>query len=159
MSTLGREVDMRNTLLITASVIALTISGAGVASAANMSDRSGPNPPVAGMPGSSQTAAALANDDIRQAQQELQTQGFYDGPIDGALNEKTQAAVNSYQEQNGLSVTGSLDQATVRSLRQDAGIAGSSARSDGTGTPTGLMTNPHPELLGGSRPGGATAPY
>jgi peptidoglycan hydrolase-like protein with peptidoglycan-binding domain len=150
---------MRDSSFITASVITLAISGAGMASAANMSETSGPNPPVAGMPRSSQTSAALANDDIRQAQQELQVQGFYDGPIDGALNEKTQAAVYKYQGENGLSVTGSLDQATVRSLRQDAGIAGSSTPPNGTGRPTGLMTNPHPELLGGSRPGGATAPY
>jgi peptidoglycan hydrolase-like protein with peptidoglycan-binding domain len=151
---------MRDLLLITGSVIALGISGAGVAPAANMSDTSGSNPPaVAGMPGSSQTSADLTKDDIRQAQQELRAQGFYNGPIDGAFNEKTQAAVDEYQEQNGLSVTGSLDQATMRSLRQDAGIAGSSAPPNGTDRSTGLMTNPHPELLGGSRPGGATAPY
>jgi len=111
------------------------------------------------MPRSSQTSADLANDDIRQAQQKLRAQGFYNGPIDGALNEKTQAAIYKYQGENGLSVTGSLDQATMRSLGEDAGIAGSSARANGTGRPTGLMTNPHPELLGGSRPGGATAPY
>jgi len=151
---------MRNLLLIGASVIALGISGAGVAPAANMDDTSGSNPPaVAGMPRSSQTSADLAKDDIRQAQQELRAEGFYSGPIDGALNEKTQAALYKYQGQNGLSVTGSLDQATMRSLREDAGIAGSSAPPIGTDRATGLMTNPHPELLGGSRPGGATAPY
>ena len=150
---------MRNPLLITASVISLAIGGAGVASAANTSDTSGLNPLLSGMPRSSQTSAALANDDIRQAQQVLQAQGFYDGPIDGALNQKTQEALYKYQGQNGLSITGSLDQATIRSLREDAGIAGSSAPPNGTGRPTGLMTNPHPELLGGSRPGGATAPY
>jgi len=160
VNALGREVDMRNLLLTTASVIALAISGAGVAPAANMSDTSGSNPPAAaGMPRSALTSADLANDDIRQAQQELRTQGLYDGPVDGALGEKTQAAVDKYQEENGLSVTGSLDQATMRSLRQDAGIAGSSAPPNGTDRPTGLMTNPHPELLGGSRPGGPTAPY
>ena len=151
---------MRNLLLIGASVIALGISGAGVAPAANMDDTSGSNPPaVAEMPRSSQTSADLANDDIRQAQRELRAQGFYNGPIDGALNDKTQAAVYKYQGQNGLSVTGSLDQATVRSLHEDAGITGSSAPPNGTDRPTGLMTNPHPELLGGSRPGGPTAPY
>lgn len=150
---------MRNPMLITASVITLALSGAGVASAANTSDTSGPNPLVAGMPRSSQSTAALANDDIRQAQQELQAQGFYDGPIDGTLNERTQAAVYKYQEQTGLSITGSLDQATMRSLTEDAGIAGSNAAPNGTNRSTELMTNPHPELLGGSRPGGATAPY
>jgi peptidoglycan hydrolase-like protein with peptidoglycan-binding domain len=151
---------MRNPLLIAASVIALGIGGAGVASAANMRDAPTSDPPaVAGMPRSSQTSAALANDDIRQAQQELRAQGLYNGPIDGALNEKAQAAVNQYQSQNGLSVTGSLDQATMRSLREDAGITGSSAPPNGTSRPRGPMTNPHPELLGGSRPGGNTAPY
>jgi peptidoglycan hydrolase-like protein with peptidoglycan-binding domain len=90
---------------------------------------------------------------------ELRAQGFCNGPIDGALNEKTQAAINKYQGQRGLSVTGSLDQATMRSLREDAGTTGSSAPPNGADRPTGLMTNPHPELLGGSRPGGPTAPY
>jgi peptidoglycan hydrolase-like protein with peptidoglycan-binding domain len=151
---------MRNLMLITASVIALGMGAAGVTPAAKMNDISGPNPPVAGMPRSSQTWADLVNDDIRQAQQELTAQGLYDGPIDGALNEKTKAAVSQYQGQNGLSITGSLDPATMRSLHEDAGIAGSSTPpNNGTGRPTGLMTNPHPELLGGSRPGGNTAPY
>lgn len=151
---------MRNLLLITTAAIALAASDAGVAPAADMSDASGSNPPaVAGMPRSSQTPTDLANDDIRQAQRELRAQGFYDGPIDGALNEKSQAAVSKYQGENGLSVTGSLDQATMRNLREDAGVTGSSAPPNVTNRPAGLMTNPHPELLGGSRPGGATAPY
>src|SRR5260370_8047599 len=111
------------------------------------------------MPRSSQTSADLANDDIRQAQQKLRAQGFYNGPIDGALNEKTQAAIYKYQGENGLSVTGSLDQATMRSLGDGAGIAGSRARATGTGRPTGLMTNPHPESLGGTPPGAATPPH
>src|SRR5262245_38982081 len=108
-----------------------------------MNGTSGPNPPVAGMPRSSQTSAQtsadLANDDIRQAQQELTAQRLYDGLIDGALNQKTQAAVSRYQRQNGLSITGNLDPATMRSLHEDAGIAGSSAPpNNGAGRPTGL---------------------
>jgi putative peptidoglycan binding protein len=74
--------------------------------------------------------------------------------IDGSINEKTREAINKYQEQSGLSLTGSLDQATMRRLREDAGTAGSSTPPGGADRPTGLMTNPHPELLGGSRPGG-----
>jgi len=150
---------MRNLMLITASVISLGMGPAGVAPAARMNDTSGLNRPIAAMPRSSQTSADLANDDIRQAQQELTAQGLYDGLIDGALNQKTQAAVSRYQRQNGLSITGNLDQATMRSLHEDAGIAGSSASPNGTRRPTGPMTNPHPELLGGSRSGGNTAPY
>jgi len=148
---------MRNLMLITASMIAFGIAGPGVVRGANVSDASGANSPaVSGMPRSSQTAADLANDDIRQAQWELRAQGLYKGPIDGALNERTRQAVQEYQKQNGLDQTGSLDQATMRSLREDAGIAGSSAPPSGADRP---MTNPHPELLGESRPGGSTAPY
>jgi len=151
---------MRNLMLITASVIALGIGGANMTRGANISDGSGANPPaVSSTPRSSQTAADLANDDIRQAQSELQAQGLYKGPIDGALNKRTQQAVREYQKQNGLSQTESLDQATIRSLREDAGIAGSSAPPNGADRPTGLMTNPHPEALGESRPGGSRAPY
>jgi peptidoglycan hydrolase-like protein with peptidoglycan-binding domain len=151
---------MRNLMLITASVIALGIGGAGITRGANMGDASGANPPaVSGMPRSSQTAADLANDDIRQSQWELRAQGLYKGPIDGALNERTEQAVREYQKQNGLNQTASLDQATMRSLREHTGIAGSSAPPSGADRATGLMTNPHPELLGESRPGGSTAPY
>src|SRR5215471_9962004 len=147
---------MRNLMLITASVIALGIGGANMTRGANISDGSGANPPaVSGTPRPSQTAADLANDDIRQAQWELRAQGLYKGPIDGALNKRTQQAVHEYQKQNGLSQTESLDQATIRSLREDAGIA----PPNGAGQPTGLMTNPHPEALGESRPGGSRAPY
>ena len=151
---------MRNLMLITASMITLGIGGAGITRGANLGDASGANPPaVSGMPRSSQTAADLANDDIRQAQWELQAQGLYKGPIDGALNQTTKQAIQEYQKQNGLSQTASLDQATVRSLREDAGIAGSSAPPSRADRPTGLMTNPHPEALGESRPGGSRAPY
>jgi hypothetical protein len=52
-----------------------------------------------------------------------------------------------YQKQNGLSVAGSLDQATIRSLHQDAGTVGSSSHPAADRP----MTNPHPELLGGGR--------
>ena len=147
---------MRNLMLITASVIALGIGGANMTRGANISDGSGANPPaVSSTPRSSQTAADLANDDIRQAQWELRAQGLYKGPIDGALNKRTQQAVHEYQKQNGLSQTENLDQATIRSLREDAGIA----PPNGASQPTGLMTNPHPEALGESRPGGSRAPY
>src|SRR5260370_10289849 len=44
VNALCTQVDMRDLLLITGSVIALGISGAGVAPAANMSDTSGSNP-------------------------------------------------------------------------------------------------------------------
>jgi peptidoglycan hydrolase-like protein with peptidoglycan-binding domain len=140
-------------MLITASVITLGIGSAGKAPAAD-------DPrDVAGTARPSKVVSDLSNDEIRQAQQELRAEGLYKGPIDGSINEKTREAINKYQEQSGLSVTGSLDQGTMRGLREDAGTAGSSTPPGGADRHTGLMTNPHPELLGGSRPGGPTAPY
>ena len=151
---------MRNLMLITASVVALGMGGAGAARGGDIGDGSGANPPaVSGLPQFSQTSADLPNDDIRQAQRELRAQGFYKGPIDGAVNERTKRALTQYQKQNGLGQTGALDQATMRSLREDTGVSGSSAPPSSADRPTGLMTNPHPELLGESRPGGSRAPY
>jgi hypothetical protein len=154
------KADVRNLMLITASVIALGMGGASVARGGDMGDDSGGNPSaVSGMPQSSQTSADLPNDDIRRAQRELRAQGFYKGTVDGAVNERTKRALEEYQKQNGLSQTGSLDQATMRSLREDTGISGSSAPPSSADRPTGLVTNPHPELLGESRPGGSREPY
>jgi peptidoglycan hydrolase-like protein with peptidoglycan-binding domain len=125
---------MRNLMLITASVIALGIGGTGAARGGDMGDGSGANPPAVSGTQSSQTSADLPNDDIRQAQRELRAQGFYKGPIDGAVNEGTRRALTQYQKQNGLGQTGSLDQATMRRLREDTGISGSSAPPEQPGS-------------------------
>jgi len=54
--------------------------------------------------------------DVFAAQRELKRHGFYSGPIDGVIGTATAAALRAYQHDRGLTVTGRLDEPTVRSL-------------------------------------------
>ena len=92
---------------------------------------------------------------ILQAQQQLRDLGFYHGTVDGILDKKTKKAIDLYQKENGLKETATLDQATMTSLLENTGHAGSSALRSSNRP----MTNPHPEWRGSSRPSGSTAPY
>ena len=62
------------------------------------------------------TAAAIADDRLRDVQTELKTQGFYYGEANGQTSPETAAAIKRYQIRNGLEVTGQLNQATLASL-------------------------------------------
>jgi peptidoglycan hydrolase-like protein with peptidoglycan-binding domain len=57
-----------------------------------------------------------ADDRIRDVQTELKTQGFYYGEINGAYSTETTAALRRYQIRNGLEVTGTLTDETIKSL-------------------------------------------
>ncbi|MBI3330422.1 MAG: peptidoglycan-binding protein [Nitrospinae bacterium] len=54
--------------------------------------------------------------EIQQAQVLLKAAGFDPGPADGTPGERTRAALQRYQQANGLSVTGELDQDTRDAL-------------------------------------------
>ncbi len=53
---------------------------------------------------------------IMQIQRALKEAGFNPGPIDGILRSQTMAAVNRYQQANGLPVDGYLNMETVKAL-------------------------------------------
>ena len=53
---------------------------------------------------------------IRQAQRQLQEEGFAPGRIDGVLGAQTRVALQQYQAKRGLPRTGELDEATSRAL-------------------------------------------
>ncbi len=53
---------------------------------------------------------------VAGAQEELAELGYYNGGIDGAFGPKTSAAVQRYQRDYGLPVTGRLDRNTRSSL-------------------------------------------
>lgn len=63
--------------------------------------------------GSGQSAI---NPTVSAAQSELAKLGYYNGAIDGTIGDQTEAALAHYQEDNDLSVTGTLDTATLQSL-------------------------------------------
>ena len=58
--------------------------------------------------------------DIRRAQRMLADAGYDPGPDDGLPGERTRAAVEKYQEDNGLDVDGLIGQKTWRSLQGEA---------------------------------------
>ena len=53
---------------------------------------------------------------IRQAQRQLQEEGFTPGRIDGVLGFQTRVALQQYQAKRGLPRTGELDETTSRAL-------------------------------------------
>jgi peptidoglycan hydrolase-like protein with peptidoglycan-binding domain len=67
-----------------------------------------------------QAAAAPPNlsnrEVILQAQRQLKALGFNPGDIDGNLGAQTEAALREYQRQYRLPISGTLDEATLRSL-------------------------------------------
>lgn len=55
--------------------------------------------------------------EVRDTQMRLQAAGFYNGPIDGVWGPETQAAVERYQQNRKLPVTGRIDEPTRTALR------------------------------------------
>jgi len=53
---------------------------------------------------------------IANVQRQLNLYGYYTGAITGSLDSTTRAAIANYQRDNGLLVTGTVDQSTVESL-------------------------------------------
>lgn len=54
--------------------------------------------------------------DVYAVQSMLQSMGYYQGTIDGYYGSGTEAGIRSYQRAAGLTVTGKVDTATMRSL-------------------------------------------
>lgn len=61
-------------------------------------------------------AAARADDRIRDVQAELKTQGFFYAEVNGQNSPETSAAIRRYQIRNGLEVTGTITDETVKAL-------------------------------------------
>ena len=63
-----------------------------------------------------QSEANLSSGQIRQVQQALDQKGFKAGRSDGKLGPETKQALQSFQQSQGLQVTGQLDQQTMAKL-------------------------------------------
>jgi peptidoglycan hydrolase-like protein with peptidoglycan-binding domain len=85
---------------------------------------------------------------VREAQQELQSAGFYKGKIDGIDGRETRQALMSFQKENGLPQTGKLDQATMAQLQNGSSSGsgsstpGARAPSDAPNSSSGTTTSP-----------------
>jgi peptidoglycan hydrolase-like protein with peptidoglycan-binding domain len=51
-----------------------------------------------------------------QVQRKLKKLGYFEGTVDGELGPRSRAAIRTYQEENGLEITGQIDRALLRSL-------------------------------------------
>jgi len=61
-------------------------------------------------------SAKPANPTVSAVQSKLEQLGYYQGSVDGVLGDDTQAAIARYQEDHGLSVTGTVTAAVLQSL-------------------------------------------
>jgi Putative peptidoglycan binding domain len=59
---------------------------------------------------------SVANATVSAVQSELAKIGYYNGAIDGLLGDETEAALARYQQDQDLSVTGTVNAATLQSL-------------------------------------------
>jgi len=64
--------------------------------------------------------AESGNGVVSSVQSQLAKLGYYRGAVDGVAGDETQAAIARYQQENDLSVTGTVTAATLQSL----GLAG-----------------------------------
>ena len=115
--------------------ITLTVAGTLLAATAFAQNQSGAQGQSAQdqstqgqqMPGQTQPGRAPGGmeastpSDVRQIQQALKDKGFDVGPIDGQLGPKTEQALRSFQQAQGLQATGQVDQKTMAALGVQAG--------------------------------------
>ena len=71
---------------------------------------------------------------VESVQQALKDEGFYYGEVNGELNANLTAAIRRYQILNGLTVTGELNDETLRSLGINS--SGASRKSNNAASPT-----------------------
>jgi len=74
---------------------------------------------------------------VRDTQQRLSELGFYDGAVDGVWGPETRAAVERFQLNRGLAVTGDLSPRTTAALRAAPPVAAAAAQAT---DPTSVRT-------------------
>ena len=65
---------------------------------------------------------------IKQVQQQLKAAGIYEGEIDGKLSSETQEAIEQFQDDKGLPLTGNLDPEIMAALQKDSSNTPGSSR-------------------------------
>jgi len=63
-----------------------------------------------------QSDSEAVNTEIVEAQQLLKEYGYYSGPLDGTMNQRTREALRSFQQSRQLTVTGLIDNDTAQEL-------------------------------------------
>jgi peptidoglycan hydrolase-like protein with peptidoglycan-binding domain len=76
--------------------------------------RPGDNENIPGMRG--QGTPELSKNDMRMVEEALKAKGYNPGSIDGVADDAARTAIRSFQKDNGLSMTGTIDQRTAERL-------------------------------------------
>jgi len=79
------------------------------------------HPTAANRQSAANNTAPASETQIKQAQQQLKSAGFYKGKVDGNMGPETKQAVSQFQQQKGLDQTGKLDQQTLSAMNNNAG--------------------------------------
>jgi len=75
------------------------------------------NVEIASNPASTPSQSVLSSyESIRAAQTALRGRNYYNGPIDGVMNQSTRDAIRSFQRDRNIANTGDLDLSTARAL-------------------------------------------
>lgn len=61
-------------------------------------------------------------EDVKKLQERMQDLGYFDGPISGNYQDKTAKTVKKIQEQNGISITGRVDEETWNLIFNNPGM-------------------------------------
>ncbi len=104
---------MRHQRLFTTAAAVAFIAGAAIAQSTTAGNEAVTVGPAAGTPGSK------VDQDLLQAQVLLDQAGFSPGPIDGRAGSSQSKAIRGFQQANGLTVTGKLDDQTRQALNPD----------------------------------------
>jgi peptidoglycan hydrolase-like protein with peptidoglycan-binding domain len=100
----------------------------------------------------------ITENEVRAVQAELTLKGYYKSKLTGVLDRETRIAVLAYQSDNGLAVTGRIDQETYRKLGLDYPATGKEAdrlRSDDTVSKAGYEVKDATVQAGDATSGGA----
>ena len=88
------------------------------------------NPPGAEHKGT----PALSKSDMRKVEEALQAKGYKVGKIDGMADDDARKAISAFQKDNGLSITGTVDERTAEKLGvKIAAKSGSSQQNRSSG--------------------------
>lgn len=98
-------------------------------STANQSASSSANQAASTNGSQSEGQSAQADPQVRQVQQALKDKGHDPGPIDGVMGPQTKQALQGFQQAQGISGAGELDQQTLAAL----GVQGDSLASNASG--------------------------
>jgi peptidoglycan hydrolase-like protein with peptidoglycan-binding domain len=79
-------------------------------------ERSQPSPGQSAPGTGSGATQELSTNDMRMVQQRLQEKGYSPGNTNGLADERTRAAIRKFQQDQGIPVTGTVDEKTANQL-------------------------------------------